>query len=98
MENLFYSPRERILFLVAGYTDKPTKDNVKEIINILKSNTKKLAGVISACESRVYTFLVDKSRIYKNMRVFYIKTNMPPIRDEAFVISENTTMRKYLND
>ncbi|TSD03413.1 MAG: hypothetical protein Athens071416_94 [Parcubacteria group bacterium Athens0714_16] len=96
MKNLFYSLSEKILFWVVGYTDN--SPYVKEIVDMLNSNAKKLAELVSADEKDVCTVVIEKSRRYKNMRVFYIKTLIIPLREGAWTIPEDTTMHKYLSD
>lgn len=96
MENLFYSLSEKILFWVAGFTDN--SPYVKEIVGMLDSNAKKLADLVSADVEGVCTIVLEKSRRYKNMRVFYIQTLIIPLREGAWTIPEDTTMRKYLSD
>lgn len=96
MDNLFYSQKEKILFWVAGYTDNSS--NVKEIISMLESNAKKLADLVSANKNYVRTFVINESRRYKNMRVFYLKTHVFPVREEAFMLKEEQKMIKWLED
>lgn len=95
-DNLFYSPSEHILFYIAGYIDNSSK--VGEIISTLNTSAKKLANLIGEKKENICTVVVEKSRRYKNMRVFFIKTRIVPVKHGAFVISEKTTMLEYLND
>jgi hypothetical protein len=95
-KNLFYSKSEGILFYVAGYTDN--SDNVLEIIEMLKKGANVVAELINADIKEVRTFFVNNSRRYKNMRVFYVKTDVIP--KDAFTITEenNWTMSKWVHD
>ena len=81
MENLFYSPSEKILFYVAGYTDNTS--NVKGIISMLQNNYLFFFGICGV--KTINTCLVEKSPRYKGMRVFYCTTDSPPA--EAHVLN-----------
>jgi hypothetical protein len=99
--DLFYSVHEKILFLVAGYTDNT--DNVKSIVSMLENNAKHMQR-ISGGIKEINTTYIEKSRRYKYMRVFYCKTDNPP--ENAFRIGDTCkeddpnkwTMMKWLTD
>lgn len=95
--DLFYSESEKILFAVAGYTDNT--DNINKHINMLTGGRDEFVKV-SGCEpDDVMTTLVEHSRRYKLMRVFYCRgIDIPP--EEAFCITgENGwTMNLWLKD
>jgi hypothetical protein len=99
-KDLFYSVHEKILFLVAGYTDNT--DNVKSIISMLENNMKHMQRISGV--KIINTTFVQSSRRYKYMRVFYCTTDNPP--EDAFRIGDNCkeddpnkwTMHKWLHD
>lgn len=95
MADLFYSHDEKLLFLIAGYTDN--SQDVNDIISMLKKHSdymRKLSG-----NKKIFTDFIEKSRRYAQMRVFYCRMETPP--KEAFIIGggENKwTMHQWLHD
>lgn len=90
MENLFYSPADKHLFYIAGYTDNSA--NVKDIISMYQSNYEffyKICGV-----KEIKTCFVEKSSRYKYMRVFYCITDNPP--KEAYQLGMDKEREKDL--
>lgn len=96
MDNLFYSPAEKILFWVAGYTDN--SDNVKEIIKMLAEKSLFFAKATRIFTKDVNTRVVLESSRYRDMRVFYAKCDNPPA--DAFQINtaNGWTMTKWLEN
>ena len=94
MNKLFYSPSEELVFLVAGYTQDLNTDSVVEICASLTDNAVKLSQLVNCDISMVRTFEVTKSMRYKNMRVFYAKTNTAP--NDCFDIGDTWTMGRWL--
>lgn len=83
MENLFYSPSEKILFYIAGYTDDSR--NVKDIISMYQNNYNFFYNICGI--KTINTYFVYKSTRYQNMRVFFCTTENPPT--DAFNLSMN---------
>jgi predicted nucleotidyltransferase component of viral defense system len=89
-KDIFYSPNEKIVFYVAGYTDNSYK--VDECIKVLKEGQLFLEKLISKFQSidtrEVKSAYITKSRRYKSMRVFWIEgVNQAP--RGAFVINSD---------
>lgn len=93
-EDLFYSEKEKILFLVAGYIDHSSV--VTNIVAMLNKFTDKLSSLCQVERNKVKTYFVQESRRYANMRVFYVETETVP--DNAFLIGEDWNMIKWLED
>lgn len=97
MKNLFYLQKDNLLFWVAGYTRDGNTSSVVEQCQSLTENATKLATLVNADIKHIYTFFVEKSRRYKYMRVFWIKTDVIP--EEAYVITNSDwTMMKWVQD
>jgi|GEM_PF-5342576 len=90
MDELFYSPKEKIVFWVTlGSSEK-----VQEIISSLKRDAAKFAAFTKVASDAVHTMDVKESRQYKNKRVFYAQADTAP--QGAFIISETSTMHTWL--
>lgn len=97
MENLFYAYQGKVLFHVAGYQDND--NNVVNIIKALNAGARKLAGLISVDKKRVQTFLIEKSRRYKHMRVFFIENvESAFVPQGTYRIGADWTMETWLED
>ena len=96
MENLYYSPIEKILFWIVGYTSG--YDSVKKLIEMFESHVAELQTVIpkSSHKNAIRTGVVSESRSYKNMRYYWVK--LPRAPKEAFVIGSKRTMIRWLTD
>lgn len=94
MNDLFYSPKEDILFWVAGYTRDGNTEKVNEIIKSLEENAKKFAEIANVPFEKVFTFINSKPPRYQYMRIFY--TYVPKSIEGAFVIGESWTMDKWI--
>jgi len=96
MKNLFYSEKENLVFWISGYDISSVTNN--EIIQYLKEKGIE-AGKLFNCNSEIIkTEVINKSRRYKFMRVFYATINKCP--QNAFEISDKNgwTMDKWLSD
>jgi hypothetical protein len=94
-KDLFYSPKENLLFWIPGYTDN--SDNVEDIVKMLMLHSKELSFLHVSYEVKdVKTFYVSNSSRYKNMRVFYLETQVVP--KDAFSIGKDWTMIKWITN
>lgn len=82
MKDLFYSAHEGILFFVAGYCDTT---NVKGMISMLQNNYNFFEKI--AKTKTINTDVIQTSRRYKSMRVFWAETKEIP--SDAFIIGAN---------
>ncbi len=98
MTDLFYSPTDKRLFWVAGYTDNSY--NVREIITVLESNMNFfLKEVKFAKNTKVKTDYITKSRRYKSMRYFYIENvELKDVPKDAFLLGEDWDMIKWIEN
>jgi len=96
IEDFFYSPKEKFVFWVAGYTDNSLE--VGNIIDMLKENTAEFKSHLKnvKIEGAVKTSVVEISRRYKNCRYFWATVNKPP--PGVFKIGRSWTMHKWLQD
>lgn len=94
IRELYYSKVEKILFYVAGYTYNG--ENVGEQVEMLIKGAEKLATLIKTDRKNINTFFVTKSRKYKYMRVFYVKTDIVP--EGAFSLNKKSgwTMKRWV--
>ena len=93
MNDLFYSPKEGILFWVAGYTRDNNTEQVIEMVKSLEENANKFAEIANIPIEKVFTFLNSKPPRYQYMRIFYAWC--PDIED-SFKLSEDWTMNKWI--
>ncbi|RYC70714.1 hypothetical protein [Spirosoma sordidisoli] len=96
MENTYYSPAEKTLFWVAGYTGDLNTIQVSEQVKYLVTHGTTFAEYANVDMGEVRTDVVRVSRRYKNMRVFWTVTETPPA--DAFEITNNWTMWNWLTD
>lgn len=94
MKDLFYSPTEKLLFWVAGYTDNT--ENVNKLVKMLDTLAMKFANKVLVKKSDVRTTFVTHSRRYKQMRVFYVKTDHAPKKAFSIGSDKGWTMNKWL--
>jgi hypothetical protein len=73
---LLYSEKEQFLFYVFGHI-KDT-NNVQETIDELIKGRDKFARIASVDKKNICHVFITASSEYKNMRIFYIKTNDVP--------------------
>ena len=85
MRDLFYSPSEKILFLVIGYSAVDSTQEVLSIIEYMKEDIKLILDVINVHPSGIKTKQITKSQRYQGCRVYW--TTVKDIPREAFVIS-----------
>ena len=90
IEGLFYSQNEKILFLLAGYTDN--SDSVDYWVKMLTQYKDYITNLVKTDE--VKTTYITQSTRYKYMRVFYCITEEVP--EKAFVLDGDWTMMKWL--
>ena len=94
---LFYSKKEKILFYVAGYTDNSNK--VTDIIEMLNEGSKRVTDLVQADVKEAKTFMVEQSRRYKHMRVFYLENiEAREVPKDAYQFGKDWTMSKWLQD
>lgn len=97
MDNLFYSEIDKVLFWVAGYRDN--SDSIKEIVAMLNEHAEILSKETGVEKDNIKTFFVERSRRYKNMRVFYVE-DVETAPEKAYTISSKNgwTMMKWIQD
>lgn len=81
--NLYYTPKDQMLFWVAGYTADNNTDSIPEIIQSLTENAQAFADHVGCDFKHVKTLYNNHPPRYQYMRVFYIKTDTP--HPDAFV-------------
>jgi hypothetical protein len=94
---LFYSEEEKILFWIAGYTDND--QCVNTIISTLQSLRDHFLDICEKCHGVVKTDVINKSRRYKYMRVFWLEdVSVLDIPEDAFCIANESewTMWKWI--
>jgi len=100
MKELFYSPLDKNLFWIAGYTDNSYC--VKNIISTLENNRNYfLKQTDLPKNTQVNTDYITNSRRYKSMRYFWVKDIEPEnVPKEAFILTaENDwTMYKWITN
>ncbi len=98
MKDLFYSPTEKRLFWIAGYTDNSC--NVKEIISVLQNNTNFfLTQTKLPKNAQVKTDYITNSRRYKSMRYFWINdVEVENVPEEVFLLGNDWTMYKWIEN
>ncbi len=98
MKELFYSPSDKKLFYIAGYTDNSYC--VKTIIASLSSQTKYFLKFVGFPDNTIVrTDYITKSSRYKSMRYFWINdVDSEEIPEEAFVLNEDWDMYKWIEN
>ena len=94
MRDLFYFRKEKILALVIGYTNESL--NVCEFKDALLREANKFAEIAQVAIEHVSSDIINTSRRYKNMRVFWAEGIVNPPK-EAFDCKD-WTMWKWLED
>jgi len=92
--DLFYSPTEKIFFILVGYSHEPGV--VVDIIKELQAGLSKVVDLTACSPDHVRTFIVSSSRKYKYNRVFWVRTQQYP--KDSFVLGESWTMDKWLSN
>jgi len=96
-ENLFYSPSEQLLFYVAGYTENNYE--VEKIKEMLDECVKEFElSIPKGVTNPIKTDVITISRRYKYMRYFWVKVEEKFVSKEAFVIGNDWTMSKWLQN
>lgn len=99
MKEFFYSPVEKILFYIPDYY-LDSNSSVNAFVESLTINADKLVKSLESLSGKlkeVKSAFIEESRRYKRMRVFWIENiETPP--QEAFVLNEEWTMWKWLNN
>lgn len=90
MKDLFYSPTEKTLFWIAGYTDN--SNHVKDIVSMLNNNYNYFFKLCN--NPQIRTDIINNSIRYKYCRYFWATVEKPP--EEAFEIGEDWTMDKWI--
>ncbi len=72
MKDLFYTETDKTLFWVSGYDVAQNDATVIKFTKSILSDAKKFAKVAGCELSKVKSTVVEKSRRYKYMRVFYV--------------------------
>ncbi len=81
-QDLFYSKKEKKLFLITGYDHSHL---CKEMISVIQNNYNHMVR-ISGGVKEVYTDECLTSSRYKNMRYYWCETDVIP--DGAFIIGD----------
>lgn len=95
-KDLFYSPDEKIAFLITGY-DEPA--NVQALLSTLENGVKRFdraVGIVTDLKTRV----ILKSSRYKYMRVYW-HDNIDEAPEGAFVVGggeHKWTMDQWLSN
>ncbi len=92
--NLHYTPNDKMLFWVAGYTADGNTDSVTEIVRSLTGNAQAFAAFVGCEPDQVKTFYNTQPPRYQYMRVFYIQTETP--HPDAFVWNGEWTINKVI--
>ncbi len=90
IEKLFYSPKEKLAFWVAGWRI----DSVTDIIVSLQKDLETFTTYTQVAKDTIRILNVGESRRYLNMRVLYAETEKAP--DGAWVIENDSTMQSWL--
>lgn len=92
---LMYTPADKRLFWVAGYTADGNTSSVKEMVSSLLENAQLFANAAGCHVDDVKTYYNDRPPRYQYMRVFWIETETPP-ENMHFKWSEGWDMYKVL--
>ena len=96
MNNTYYSPSEKILFWIAGYTLMDNTNNVVEQIKSLSKDLSSFSTFAKVSPDKVNTFFCEESSHYKYMRVFYCETKEVP--EGVFKLDDDWTMIKWIKN
>lgn len=94
MSNLHYTPSDKTLFWIAGYTADGNTTSVTEMVKSLTENAQKFAEMVGCELKDVQTIFNTKPPRYQYMRVFFITTDTPP--PDAFKWDGDWTFNKVL--
>lgn len=92
--NFFYTPNDKMLFWVAGYTADGNTSSVVEMSRSLLENAQKFADKVGCKLEDVRTLFNSRPPRYQYMRVFYIKSETG--HPDAYVWSESWEMNAVL--
>jgi hypothetical protein len=82
MKDLFYTAKDKKLFWIAGYC---SSFNIKELVSTLQNHVKYFE---TNCKIKpVNSTEITKSSRYKNMRVYWVDTEIIP--KDAYVIEDD---------
>jgi len=81
MKELFYTEHDKMLFWVSGYENG--SNNVVEYTNSILDDAKKFASIADCDLTNVKSTVINNSRRYKNMRVFYISAEWDNLNKET---------------
>ncbi len=91
MKDLFYTESDKRLFWVSGYS------NNSETIGSIKQRATAFAKIAKIAVEDVQTYVIQNSRRYRYMRVYYCTSEFIPTEiDHKF--GSDWTMFKYLED
>ena len=93
MKNLHYTPKDKMLFWVAGYTADGNTGSVTQKVKSLLDNAQIFADKVRCKIEDVQTLYNSFPPRYQYMRVFYVESNGHP---DAFVWDGEWTMGKVL--
>jgi len=91
MKQLFYSESDRRLFWVSGYSSD------SETIGEIKQRAVDFAKIAKVDVEDVQTYVIQNSRRYKYMRVYYCTSEFIPT-EINHKFGSDWTMFKYLED
>ncbi len=94
LENLFYSPSEKIAFFIPPHYYGA---KVKELVETMQNHANELAEIAGKSPDDVSIIDVLQSSRYKNMKVFYIK-DCETAPEQAYVINESWTMVSWYSN
>ena len=83
MKNLFYCQTEKRLFLIAGYDST----NVPELVEEIQTRSVELAIVSGVQIQEICTYIIEDSRRYKGMRLYWCTTEQ---YGDAFIVESTT--------
>jgi hypothetical protein len=95
-QNLYYTPDDKMLFWVAGYTADDHTDSVVAKTEYLLENAQKFATKVGCKLDEVKTYYNNRPPRFQYMRVFYIKTESHKV-DGVFEWGEGWTMNEVLS-
>ena len=94
IQGLFYSQTEKIAFYVPNYYVDGTS-MLDTIIENLQNERKKCVEMIGGePKETIYSYVIENSRRYKHMRVFYVKTETCP--KDAYVIGTDENIKELM--
>ena len=94
-----YTPADKMLFWVAGYTGDNNTDSLADKLKYLATDAQAFANKVGCPISEVKTYYNPNPPRYQYMRVYYIETETP--HPEAFVFQNPNyewTMHRVLTN